>query len=276
MTKYLQSKPHVVILAPHDLGVAEALSNGLNHYGISTFLSAQDIKPGQIWIKRIRDEINSANAAIVFSSPSYQTNWTELEIELLNHRLSADPAFIVIPIIRNPNELDSLPKALRSFQALPLHDGEFTPSVSKQLAEAVFSSWDAATQDTQSSETRETLSQLIAEAEVVLSRLEFIELSKKYSPFIYENIVLLSVTSVGIFLCIIAFISRAAWFEYLIVSGSILSIAGSAIALFTAHRLKQRKRIETRASMLYRKIEGLIDKGKKLQSESDLQRNYEV
>jgi len=260
------NKPRVVVIAPYDLHSAADVSKNLTQFGISTFHAGRDIRPGEVWMDRIRDEIKRADAAVVFSKQSNQSEWLDLEYSLLKDRLSEDPAFVVIPVVRNNDELSQLPKEIRSFQVLAMPGGEFTQDLPQKLAESIFlslpSTW-------AHNEAEDTLAEVIAEAEIALSRLEFIQASHSQGQLRYENIIFITMTGVGVFLSVVAFLSRAAWFEYLVIVGGILVTSGPVLALFAAMRLRRQRKIETRASMLSSRIESVLGRAIRVQSELD-------
>src|SRR5436305_7077120 len=105
MPEYVRSKPHVVILAPHNSQVAHDISKTLRSHSISAFLAPEDIKPGEAWMTRILDEINNAKIAVTLSGISSQTDWAQLEMQLLLQRILSDPSFVVIPVINYPDDL---------------------------------------------------------------------------------------------------------------------------------------------------------------------------
>ena len=166
----MRNYPYVVVTSglPSE---PDFLLKALDKLKIPYFFAARDVQPGENSVERLRSELNAADVVLVVPGPQEMFS-KDAESEAVESRKSTDPAFKVIPVLTSLEVTHRVPDWLKGVK--PLFYDQNDPSgaivsVVKTLLPDI--------------ETRAevTLDELLAEAEALKLRLEFIEDQYRHS-----------------------------------------------------------------------------------------------
>jgi hypothetical protein len=185
----MRNYPYVVVISG-PTPVADFLLKALDKLEIPYFFASRNVQPGENSAERVRSELNAADVVLLVPDTNGSS---DQELEPLKARKSTDPAFKVIPVFFGSEPTSPLPDWLKDVE--PLFYNLNNPwRTMASIANSLIPDVEA---------PRElTLDELLAEAEALKLRLQFIEDQYQHS------LILLGVSSLvfasGFFIVIYA------------------------------------------------------------------------
>jgi TIR domain len=117
-----------------DKSVARDLHRLLSDAGIDVWFDEVALVPGTRWDAELRNAIAKSSMILMLVGERPPGQWQSLELKSVLDRASSDDSLRIVPVLLPGSSIESLPPALRGYQAIDLRDVSDEDSKLKRIA----------------------------------------------------------------------------------------------------------------------------------------------
>src|SRR5271165_5280074 len=102
--------------AGEDSAAALSLAQDLRKAGVDVWLDTEKLQPGDRWVEKLERALRESSTFLLYVGRSGVQRWVDLEIRTALDRGAADPSFLILPVLGEGSNVESLPLFVRSYQ----------------------------------------------------------------------------------------------------------------------------------------------------------------